>query len=174
MKTAEELQKELDAANAANAENIKALQKKLTDNDVALKKSQTELAEATKSLEAAKAGTTGDVAELIKQISTLTVSVQTLSNDKATADLLQKYPDVSPKLLLGKSAEEQEILVTEQRAMTKKHYGDLPSPHVPKYKDINEVDERIKAVKADKNLSAEAKMIEIRELKEAKADLDNV
>lgn len=46
MKTAEELTKELEEVRQQHAENIKALQQKLTDGDIASKKLKGELEEA--------------------------------------------------------------------------------------------------------------------------------
>lgn len=174
MKTAEELTKELEEVRQQHAENIKALQQKLTDGDIASKKLKGELEEALKKLEEAGKQQPGNeqLAPLLKQIETLTASVQTLSNEKESSVLREKYPDILPRLLLGKSPEEQEAIVKDQREIMQKHYGSAPSPHMPKYKDASEIDERIKVVKADSSMSASEKILEIENLKEERSKFD--
>lgn len=164
-KTAEQLQKELDETNAKSAENVKALQQKLSEKDLEVKKILTEIeelkqkgsqdSEADKKIEALS----GTVKELTGQIGQL-------NTEKQKEDLAKKYPDMLPDLLLGKSPEEAEIIVNKQRAITMKSYDEKPSAHAPIYKDRNEVEEAIERVKKDPKMSTTDKMTKVRELKE--------
>lgn len=164
-KTAEQLQKELEAERAKSAENIKELQRKLTDKDKATKELTSKIEELSKS--------SND--DDIKEIKALTETVEKLSGEisqittaKRTEELRDKYPDIAPALLLGKSDEEIETLVNSQREINEQKYQSSPSDHVPSYESVNEIDEEIKRVHEDKNISTDEKFKRVRELKLAK------
>jgi len=170
MKTAEELQKELDEATAKAEANIKALQQKLSEKDQATKSALEKIAELEKK-------GTGDN-EAVKQIQALTDTVKSLTDqvgnintEKQKEDLAKAYPDILPDLLLGKSAEEREIIVTKQRELITKSYDEKPSAHAPIYKDTNAIDEAISRIKEDKSLDTESKFVKIGELKQERDNL---
>lgn len=170
MKTAEELQKELDIANAKAEENIKALQKKLSDADV---EKQNLLAEK-EALE--KKG--GDDSETTKQIKELTQTVETLSSqigetklNERKVELAKKYPDIEPEFLIGKTDEECEKLALRQREKMESAYGKRPSDHEPIYKDRDSIDAEIQRITDNKSMKTEEKMKAVRELKLKRQDL---
>lgn len=165
-KSAEELEKELNEERAKNAENIKALQQKLTERDLEVKNALAEL-------EKAKGSHQDDdkVKALEEQIKTLTDSLGELSKETKLAKIAEKYPDIAPELLLGKSDEEMEIIANKQKAIVEKNYVTRASSHAPVYSDVNEIDKEMERVKADKTISTETKFQKLGELKEAKANL---
>lgn len=163
-KTAKELEKELATSKAQAEENIKALQKKLTDKDLETKKILEEIAELKKKgsgdSEADK-----KIETMTKTVAALTEQIATLNADKRKAELQKKFPEILPELLLGKSDEEAEIIANKQKELTMKNYDLKPSAHEPIYKDRDAVDKEISRVKEDKTLSTEAKLQKLRELK---------
>lgn len=164
MATVEELQKELEAERAKGAENIKALQQKLTEKDLETKKILAEIEELKKK------GSENSEAEkkieiLTKSVETLTAQIGNLNTDKRKEELSKKYPDILPDLLLGKSDEEVEIIVNKQREITMKNYDEKPSDHEPIYADRDAVDKELARVKEDNTLTTEAKLQKVRELK---------
>ena len=163
-KTAEELQKELDATKAEAEENIKALQKKLTDKDVEAKKILADIEEIKK--EKSK-NSEGDekIEALTKTVEALTGQIGTLNSDKRRAELKAKFPDILPDLLIGKSDEEAELIVNKQREITMQNYDEKPSAHAPVYKNRDEADTEMERIKNDKSLKLETKMQKIREIK---------
>jgi chromosome segregation ATPase len=166
MKTAEELQKELDEANAKNAENIKALQKSLSEKDAAAKKASEELELLRKKMEEKKGkdGANEEVDGLKKKIEELSGVVVSLSGDRERAQLEKEFPDIAPDLLLGKSDEEKTKIVTLQRERMKVHFAGFPSAHAPTYSP-DEVTERIAAIKKMPGLSSEEKILQIEEVR---------
>lgn len=169
MPTVEELEKELAEAKAKAEENVKALQKKLSEKDVELKKVTTETERLKTS--APDSETHRQIETLTKTVTDLTGQIGELHQDKQKELLAQQYPDILPDLLIGKSAEEREIIVNKQRAITLRTYDEKPSAHAPVYRDVNAVNEAIDRVKSDRTLNTEAKLAQIRELKLKKPEL---
>lgn len=148
--------------------NVVALQQKLSEKDVLLKKAEAELAEARKG--GAKDEGSEEVKKLTAQVEALTGQIGKLTGAAERERLKGLYPDIVPELLLGKTQEEIDRLVTEQRKVMTERFGDLPSVHVPQYKDVTEVDAAMEALKADTSLSTEQKMQKLRELKLKRAE----
>lgn len=169
MATAEELQKELDAERAKNAENVKALQQKLTEKDIEHKKTLERIEELEKKgsgdQEAAK-----QIATLTETVTQLTSQIGEINSEKKKEELRQKYPDILPELLIGKTDTEIEALVEKQRAATQTTYGARPSAHEPQFKDRSEVDAEIERVKADKTIDVDSKLVKVRELERRKSE----
>lgn len=169
-KTPGEIQKELDDERTKSAENIKALQQKLTEKDQVLKKAMADIEELQ------KRGNQDSEAD--KKIEQLTIVIGELkkemgimSAEKQKEGLAKQYPDILPELLLGKTPEEQAIIVTKQREITKKNYDEKPSAHAPVYKSVNEIDDEIRKVQEDQSLSIPDKMTKVRELKSKKDEI---
>ena len=166
MKTAEELQKELDDEKAKAEANIKALQQKLTEADKDKKEILKQIEEIKKT-----PGDNDKIKELEGTIKTLSDSIGNLSKDKELERLAKKFPEVVPELLLGKSDEECELIVNKQKAKTEQDYVLRTSSHGPIYSDANEIDQAIESTKADTKLTTEEKFAKVRELKFAKEQL---
>lgn len=163
-KTVEELEKELADSKAQAEENIKALQKKLTDKDMEVKNVMSEI-ETLKHKGSEDSEAVKKIEALTKTVEALTGQIGNINTEKQKEELAKKYPDILPDLLLGKSPEEVEIIANKQREITMKNYDEKPSSHAPVYKDRNEVEEAIERVKNDPKINTTEKMTQIRELK---------
>lgn len=144
--------------------NVVALQQKLSEKDVELKAMQAKMAE----LEKAKQGDEGTnkvLSEMRDTVKALTDTISKMESDKQREVLKKAYPDIHPDLLLGKTPEEVERLVKEQRETISKNYTLLPSAHAPKYTSRAEIEKEIETLKSDPNLSTEQKMMKVRDLK---------
>lgn len=170
MPTVEELEKELADTKAKAEENVKALQKKLSEKDLAVKEVQDKIAELEKKgsgdSEAIK-----QISELTEQVKSLTGQIGAINTDKQREELAKQYPDILPDLLIGKSPEEAEVIVNKQREITMRNYEQKPSSHSPVYKDRNEIDAEVERVQKDPKLSTTDKMTKVRELKLRKDEI---
>lgn len=164
MATAEELQKELDTTKLQNEENIKALQKKLTDKDIEIKNALKDI-EDLKSKGSEDSETSKQIKELSDTVATLTTQIGETKTNERLKELSTKYPDILPEFLIGKTDEECENFANRQREKTESTYGKRPSDHAPIYKDRDSIDAEIQRITDDKNLSIEKKMVAVRELK---------
>lgn len=169
-KTAEELQKELADSKAKAEENIKALQQKLTDKDLEIKKTQADI-EDLKKKGSEDSETDKKLETLGSMVKDLTAQIGSLNTEKQKEELAKKFPDILPDLLLGKSPEEAELIAEKQRKITMQNYDQKPSAHGPVYKDRNEADEAIERIKKDPKLSTVDKLTKVREIKLKKDEI---
>lgn len=169
MQTVEELQKELEAERAKGAENIKALQQKLTEKDIEHKKTLERIEELEKK-GSGDSESVKKIAELTETVTALTSQIGEINSEKKREELRQKYPDILPDLLIGKNDAEIEALVEKQRAATQQTYGARPSAHEPQFKDRSEVDAEIQRVKEDKSIDTDTKLVKVRELERRKSE----
>lgn len=144
--------------------NIAALQRKLSEKDVELKAAQDKLATLERS------GTQDDetkrlLGEMSETVKTLTGTISKMESDKERERLRSAYPDIVPELLLGKTQEDIERLVTAQRETIEKNYVRQPSAHAPTYNSREEVDAEIKKIEEDKTTPMPTKFARLRELK---------
>lgn len=144
--------------------NVVALQQKLSEKDVEMKKLEKELADL-KTQGGAPSETALQIAEMNKTISTLSENLQTLQSEKERDVLVKEYPDIVPELLIGKTKDEQKRLVEAQRAKTQAQYESAPSAHTPRFTDRASVENEIESVRKNIKLSTEEKLQKIRELK---------
>lgn len=150
--------------------NVRALQQKLTEKDKEMKSLQTKIEELEKK-------GSGDhesqrqIAELTATVKTLTEEIGKVTTDRKREELRQKYPDILPELLIGKSDEEVESLVKRQRETMESRYERRPSAHEPQFKDRQEVDTEIERVKGDRTIDTDAKLLKVRELERRKQEL---
>lgn len=170
MKTVEELEKELEEERAKNAENIKALQRTISEKDLEAKKVQEEIA-TLKTKGTGNEVVNSQIEALTKTVEALTGQIGNLNTDKQKAELQSKYPDILPDLLIGKSAEEAEIIVNKQREITMQNYDQKPSAHAPIFKDRDSIDAEIQRVKDDKKMTTDEKFVAVRELKLKKEEI---
>lgn len=162
MKTAEELQAELEEERKKNEENIKGLQRTLSEKDAIAKKALEELEEERKKKKEPEKDEI--VSQLTAKVDELSNSLSNISRERESQLLETQYPDIAPALLIGKTDEEKTAIVTAQRERMKSHFGSLPSAHAPNFTQT-ELDEKIKAVKTDSSLTSEEKIFQIQELR---------
>lgn len=144
--------------------NVKALQQKLTEKDVELKKALNEI-ETLKKGSGDGEKNNAEIQRLNETVTTLTKQIGEMSTEREKEKLKAKYPDILPELLTGKTEAEQERIVKAQRDLSASRNEGAPSAHAPQYKDASEVDKAMDAVKADRSLTTEEKMAKMRELK---------
>jgi hypothetical protein len=105
------------------------------------------------------------IAELNETVQKLSGNIEDMHKEKRKEELRQKFPEILPELLIGRTDEEIEIIVKKQREQNEKIYGSSPSSHAPKYEDVSQIDKEIETVKEDKSLTTEEKIAKVRELK---------
>jgi exonuclease VII large subunit len=149
-----------DNQDGKDAENIKAMQRLLTEKDKEIKALADKLDKQKPDDKQPD-----QITLLTKQIETLTESITQITNDKTRNELQAKYPDVLPDLLLGKTPEQIESLVTQQRAITQTRIDNAPSNHRPVFSSVDEITKEIDRVKIDKSLSTDEKLLKVRDLK---------
>lgn len=143
--------------------NIKALQQKLSEKDVELKKAQADLEAAKKSSD--NGGKLEEIQKLNETVATLSKQIGEIGAEREREKLATKYPDILPELLVGKTEADQERIVKAQRDLIASRNEGAPSAHAPQYKDASEIDKAMEAVKADRSITTEEKMAKLRELK---------
>jgi len=150
------------------SENVKALQRKLTERDNALRDALAKVDELTKK----PPTNAGDekIAALTEQIKALTGSMTALTQEREREALTKQYPDILPEFLMGKSSEERESFVTRQRALVQHQIDTLPSSHKPVFSSRQDVEAEIERVKKDPLLSTDKKMARVRELTDHASD----
>lgn len=146
-------------------EDVKNLQKVVSEKDRLLKQAEAELAELKKGGDDQKSQIEKVISGFKAQIEELTGKITAVQAEKTRAELIKTYPDIAPDLLLGKNAEETKKIVEEQRALSKKLYGDSQFFRQPTYPDGAAVDNEIAAVKKNPKLTTIKKLEKIRQLK---------
>lgn len=144
--------------------NIVALQKKLSERDVELKAAKEKLAVLEKEGKGTDE-TSRAIAEMSATIKQLGDTITKMESDKERERLRSKYPDIVPDLLMGRSDEDIERLVTAQRETITKNYVRQPSAHAPQFADRAAVETEMARVEADKSLPVAEKFAKLRELK---------
>jgi hypothetical protein len=94
-----------------------------------------------------------------------------METEKEKEALAKTYPDILPEILVGRSAEEKELIVAKQRKLTADNFASRPSDHEPIYKDRASAQEEMERIKTDKTLSTDEKLRKIREVKLASENL---
>lgn len=137
-------------------EDIKNLQKIVSEKDVKLQDALSKIAKIEKDSKDDPNSKESDVLkQLHETIKTMSDDLNTMRTDKERADLQKLYPDIMPDVLIGKDKETQQKIVDEQRRISKKLYGDSAKFVQPTYENSDEVDKEIDAVKKDDKLSGE-------------------
>ena len=134
-------------AGNPSSDDLKNLQRKLSDKDLKLKEAEKNEAKAKEDLENEKKKQDDKRSDdekkfdgLEKTIEGLTSEVKKVNDDKKTVELKKQYPDILPKLLLGKTDEEIKEIAKDQRAIAKKLYGDASAFVQPTYADEGAID----------------------------------
>lgn len=145
--------------------NVQALQKKLTEKDRLLKEALEQIEEIKKTKDEKNDETKSEIQKLTETVAALTGQIGDINAETKKAKLAEKYPDILPEFLLGKSDEEVELIVEKQRQKIMENYDEKPSAHAPTYSSRGDVDKAIEKIKDDKTIRTDAKMMKIRELK---------
>ncbi len=157
-----------------NPEDIKNLQKIISEKDLKLKKALEDLEnKGGKKIPEPPKGDENNPAikELMEQVKALTGLMGELKKEKEIATYQKTFPDIVPDLLIGKTDEEIKKIVENQRAINKRLYGDSQRFSLPNYESADDVDKEIEALKKDQELGAESSAVEVLKLNRAKAIL---
>ena len=140
-------------------EDVKNLQKLISDKDVKLQNALLKISEFEKNSKEKDNKKLKDEKETLEHLHELvkgmTEELTTMREDKQRADLQNKYPDIVPETLLGKTEEEQKTIVEAQRKLSERLYGDSAKFTQPTYSSEDDVDKELEAVKKDTKLSGE-------------------
>jgi hypothetical protein len=126
-------------------EDLKNLQKSVSEKDRLLKETEAKLAEFQKAKDSNTSETEKLIASLKEEIGGVRKEMETLNIEKRRESLATKFPDILPELLIGKTDEEIGKIVENQRALSKKLYGDSEYFRQPTYRDEADVDKAIDA-----------------------------
>ena len=109
-------------------EDIKSLQKSLSEKDVLLKQAlsdvegfkktkENEEAEKKKKADEKKTEAELEMDKMRKDMKTMSETLEIVNNSKRKDELKEEYPDILPDLLVGKTDEQIEKIVDKQREM---------------------------------------------------------
>lgn len=126
-------------------EDLKNLQKVVSEKDKMLKEAEAKLAEIQKNKEDGRSETEKLISSLKDEIKGMADEVKNLNTEKRREKLAEKYPDILPELIIGKSDEEIVKIVENQRALSKKLYGDSNYFRQPTYAEEADIDKEIEA-----------------------------
>lgn len=140
-------------------EDVKNLQKLISDKDVKLQEALSTIAKFEKGKKDGKDKETKDEKETLEGLHELvkgmTKELTIMREDKQRVDLQSKYPDIVPDILLGKTEEEQIKIVDAQRKLSERLYGDSAKFTQPTYASEDDVEKELEAVKKDEKISGE-------------------
>jgi hypothetical protein len=149
----------------ATDENIKALQRKLSEKDRVLKDLEAEVARLRIP---ADDSTTKLITEMQQQVAVLTEQLTQSNREKRHKELSEKYPDMLADLLIDRTDEQIEKLVEASRAKAREVFGDSKYFTQPTYRDAAAVDAEIEVIKKDSKISGEQKALRVLELQRVK------
>ena len=173
---------EIDPDNP-KPEDIKALQKLLSDRDVKLKDAEKIIADAKKlgdektekeeKEKREKEDKEKSEIELLKdEIKEMRSEIGNFNTEKKKESLAKEYPDIEPDLLVDKTDEQIKAVVEKQRERSKKLYGDSKGFLQPKYESIDDIDKEIEAIKNDKTQHGDQGALKILQLKREKSEFN--
>lgn len=144
--------------------NVIALQQKLTEKDREFRALQDKLAMLEKN-GTGESETKKMLADMGETIKTLGSTISNMEKDKERERLRSQYPDIVPDMIIGRTPEEIERLVKEQRDTIEKNYVRQPSAHAPQYASRSEIETEMEKINADKTIPIATKFQKIRDLK---------
>lgn len=154
-----------------NPEDYKKLQKIISQKDVDLKKTASDLKELSDK-KIVKNPKESKLKKLLEtqgeQLKKVEKELKQINRAKESEQLKKTYPDILPELLIGKKEEQREKIVEKQRTLNKKLYGDAKHFTQPKYNDAEEIQKEIDLVKDDKTISSEGKAVKVLQLEREK------
>lgn len=153
-------------------EDIKNLQKSLSDKDVLLKQALSDIegfkktkedeeAEAKKKADEKKTDDEKEKEKMREDLKTVTEALQVFNDGKRRDEIAEEYPDIEPDLLVGKTDEQIEKIVEKQRAKNKEIYGDSKFFIKPKYESEDDIQKEIDEVKKDNSLKGDQGAVKI-------------
>lgn len=156
-------------------EDVKNLQKALSDRDVKLKDAEKIIADAKKleddkKVEEEKEKKEKDdrekseVEKLSGEIESMRKEIGNFNVEKKKSELEKEYPDILPELLIGKTDEQIKTVVEKQRGMNKKNYGDSKGFLKPKYESADDIEKEIEETKKDTSLRGDNAAIKVMRL----------
>ena len=149
-------------------EDVKNLQKIVSEKDKALKDAEAKLAEIEKGKNDNRSETEKLISELKDEIKGMADEVKNLNIEKRRETLAKKYPDILPELIIGKTDEEIDKIVESQRTLSKTLYGDSQYFRQPTYRDGADVDKDIEVVKKDTKKTGLESAVEVLRLNRIK------
>ena len=166
-------------------EDVKNLQKLLSERDVKLKdaekiiadakKLETEKTEKEEKEKKEKEDKEKSEIELLKdEIKEMRGEIGNFNTEKKKESLAKEYPDIEPDLLVGKTDEQIKDVVEKQRERSKKLYGDSKGFIKPKYESVDDIDKEIELVKNDKTQRGDQGALKIMNLKREKAEFNSL
>ncbi len=165
-------------------EDIKNLQKSLSEKDVELKKALADInvfndtkkkadEEAKKKADEKKTESEKEMEKMRGDLKTMAEALQVFNDGKRRDELETEYPDIEPDLLVGKTDEQIEKIVEKQRAKNKEIYGDSKFFIKPKYESEDDIQKEIDEVKKDKSLKGDQGAVKILRLMREKLNFKN-
>lgn len=164
-------------------EDIKNLQKALSDKDVKLKDAEKIISDAKQIADKKRDDDDkkkkdddekkkSDVEKLGDEIKTLRNEIGNFNIEKKKGELEKEYPDILPELLVGKTDEQIKAVVEKQREMNKKNYGDSRGFLKPKYESADDVEKEIEETKKNKSLRGDNAAIKVMRLTREKLNFN--
>ena len=156
-------------------EDVKNLQKALSEKDVLFKKALSDIEgfkktkeeeeiEKKKKADEKKTETELAMEKMQSDMKKMSDTLKVYNDSKRKDELKEEYPDILPDLLVGKTDEQIEKIVEKQREMNVKNYGDSKFFIKPKYESEDDIDKEIEAVKKDKSMRGDQGAIKIMQL----------
>lgn len=164
-------------------EDVKNLQKLLSDRDAKLKDAEKVIADAKK-IEDDKKETEekekkekedkekSEVEKLKDEISKMRGEIGEFNNAKRKEFLEKEFPDIEADLLAGKTDEQIKPIVEKQREKMKKMFGDSKGFLKPKYETVDDIDKAIEEAKNDKTARGDNAAVEVMRLTREKANFN--
>jgi len=152
-------------------EDFKKLQQTLSAKDIDLKKLADDLKTAQEANKGGKTDSEKQISELSESVKKLTETITTMRTQQESESLAKLYPDILPDLLIGKTKEQVEAVVSRQREINKKLYGDSNRFAPPDYSSEAEIDEKVESVKKDSTKSGISSAVEVMALNRKRAAL---
>ncbi len=164
-------------------EDVKNLQKLLSDRDAKLKDAEKIIADAKKldddkkELEEKEKKEKDDkekseVEKLKDEIKEMRGEIGEFNNVKRKEFLEKEYPDIEADLLAGKTDEQIKPIVEKQREKMKKMFGDSKGFLKPKYETVDDIDKAIEEAKNDKTARGDNAAVEVMRLTREKANFN--
>ena len=159
-----------------NPEDIKNLQKIISQKDVDLQKVAADLKKFTDKkvkTDPNKSKLQKDYDGLAKQLKGIEKQLKKINLGKERSALKKQYPDILPQLLIGHSEETIKVIVEEQRNLNKKLYGEAKHFTQPKYEDAEQIDREIDEIKNDPKIGGVEAAKKVLELNREKENLES-
>ena len=164
-------------------EDVKNLQKALSEKDVKLKDAEKVIADAKKIDDDKKTKEEkekkekdnkekSEVEKLKDELKEMREEIGGFNLVKRKEKLEKEYPDIEADLLVGKTDEQIKPIVEKQREKMKKMFGDSKGFIKPKYETVDDIDKEIDEAKKDKTARGDNSAIKVMRLIREKANFN--